>query len=121
MRRAIIVAVFVLGAVLLLRLQPAGLNFGGMPASGQGSESVPLSAGSGADDELRIEIVETAAEAEARYREIIARFGDDSVAQAWVADCMAQSAAGQGEEQFTASWEYACWRSWGDEQADAGR
>ena len=121
MRRLIIVCLFVLAALFLWRMQPAGLNLGGLPGAGRDVATTPGSAGPGAADELRIEIVETAAVAEARYREIVARYGDDPVAQAWVADCVAQAAAGQGQQEFADSWEYACWRSWSDEQDSFGR
>ena len=66
---------------------------------------------------LRIEIVESAAQADARNDEILARYGNDPIARAWVADCMTQAAAGREDrEEFSASWAYACWRSWGDQR-----
>ncbi|UCG74286.1 MAG: hypothetical protein JSV45_07935 [Chromatiales bacterium] len=121
MRRVVIIALLALGALLLWRTQLPGLKLGNSPVAGQGSAAGAVSAGTGAADELRIEIVETATEAEARHQAIIAQYGDDPVAQAWVADCTAQSAAGQDGDQFTASWDYGCWRSWADEQESVTR
>lgn len=121
MRRFVVIALLVLGALLLWRTQLPGLKLGSSPVAGQGPAAGAVSAGTGAADELRIEIVETATEAEARYREILVRYGNDPVARAWVADCVAQSSAEGEEEQFTASWEYGCWRSWGDEQESLER
>jgi hypothetical protein len=121
MRRVIVVGVVVLVAVLLWRVQSEGLNFGGSVDAGRDPNTGSPPSGSGAAPELRIEIVETAAESEARYREIIRRYRDDPAAQAWVANCVAQAAVEQGQQEFTASWEYGCWRSWGDQRDSSGR
>lgn len=123
MRRAIVAGFLILVAFVLWRVQTSGLNFDldGMPGAAREKGATSLSAGAGAENELRIEIVETASEAEAHYREIVARYGDDPEAQAWIANCVAQADARQDQHEFTLSWEYACWRSWADGQDSSPR
>jgi hypothetical protein len=96
---------------LIWRLLPDnhGFGFGGSPDRG----AIDANGHGATADELRIEIRETAAESEARQHEILARYGDDPAARDWVANCVAQAA-----QEFTSSWEYACWRAWGDQHAD---
>ncbi len=121
MRRLIFAGMVVLIASLLWRVQPAGLSLGLSPGEGGDSGAGYQPSHGGAASELRIEIVETSAQADARFDEILTRYGDDPIARKWVTDCMSQAAVGrQDDQQFTASWEYACWRSWGDEQESPG-
>lgn len=117
MRRLIVAGMLVLVAALLWRVQPGGLNLGVSRGEGQDADAGSQSVQAGAATELRIEIVESAAQADARNDEILARYGNDPIARAWVADCMTQAAAGREDrEEFSASWAYACWRSWGDQR-----
>lgn len=112
MRRVLYLIVIALVAFGLWQWQSAGLRFDSW--IGEGGTAGPdrsVPGGAGEASELRIEIIETAAESEAHYRMILERFGEDPEAKAWVADCVTQ-AAGQGRAEFSESWEYACWRSW---------
>ena len=106
-------------AVLLWQMKSPGGLLSLLPGGGA---SEPSGAGgsvaSGRAPELRIEIIETADESAARHREILSTYGDDPVARAWVADCLAGAERREGEGTINDSWEYACWQGW-VEQADS--
>ena len=99
------------------QLRPPGFELGAPGISWKSGGPGGDTQSADADDELRIEIVETASEAEARYRQILERYGDDPTARAWVADCVADGATDESGGDFQSSWEYACWRSWSDHSA----
>ena len=114
MRRLVIIIIVLLVAAALWQLDKLGfLSVGGGFGTGsnRGASATP-----GRQQEFRIEIVETADQSEARYREILARYGDNPAAREWVAACMADAEVEQAE--VSQSWEYACWRSWADEFTD---
>lgn len=117
MRRSLYLVTIAIVAFAIWQTQSGGLSPlfspGGPGGAGSPDTAPP---GTGEAAELRIEIVETAAEAEARHRQILEQYGDDAAAQAWVADCVARLGAGQDQNQFDRSREYACWRSWADQQ-----
>ncbi len=110
MIRSLAAAVFVAAMLLILwilrdgdALVPGATNggvaLGELAADGAGSESV-----------FKIEIIEGADEAQLHYEEILAQYGADPVAQAWVGECLAAGAPDGTTSRET--WERACWYSY---------
>ena len=83
--------------------------------AGSGGFSTPAATDAADTDVLRIEIVESASQAEAHYRAILVRYQGDAQATAWVGDCLAQAGAQNADQ--AQSWEIGCWRAWDDLQA----
>ena len=68
--------------------------------------------------ELRIEIREDAVSAQASHRIILARYGDDAVARAWVAKCIAANHPGTSTGPVSQDLLHACWQAYAN-AADA--
>lgn len=79
--------------------------------------------GGGAAPELRIDIREDAATAQASLEAILARYGEEPAARDWVADCLAQLAtpnAGAVSPQLAADREAGCWRAYARQAGGEG-
>ena len=108
-------------AALLVMLVLIGLLYWfGWPAlsgrAGIGGFAAPAAPDAAETDVLRIDIVESASQAEAHYQAIVTRYRDDAQATAWVDDCLAQAGAQNADQ--AQSWEIGCWRAWDELQSD---
>lgn len=109
-RRILIVFLALLIALLIW------LQWGpGRPGSRSGGSGY-FEPARGSAPELRIEIRETGAEADARHARILSRFGADPAALDWVRNCtVAGVDDGQSLDSETASaLTRACWRRYAD-------
>ena len=109
MRRAfLIVFCVLLAAVIWWR--------GGPPAGVDGAGNAAAVTGGGEEREFRIDIVDTAAEADARHQAILSRYAGDAEARAWVDGCLSEAGSTTEQYDLQRSWEFACWQSWDDLQ-----
>jgi len=109
-----------LASIFLLLILVGLIYWFGWPqlsgGQGTGGLSAPAATDAADTDVLRIEIVESASQAEAHYQAIVARYQDDARAIAWVNDCLAQSGAENADQ--AQSWDIGCWRAWDDLQSE---
>ena len=97
----ILVAVAVL--LVLIALAWRGKFLSGTPGGPSG------------ESELRIEIRESAGQAEQHYRQIRQQFAGDRAAAAWVAECVRGAPASQQGAGQADTWLRACWAAYARE------
>ncbi len=97
--------ILIAAAALLILI---ALAWQGRYAPGPGTESDP-------DAELRIEIRESAGQAEQHYRQIRERFANDPDALTWVDTCVADAPVPNDPDEaarLADTWTRACWAAY---------